>query len=178
MPGVMWLSGGAKMKKLPGIILIISFCTVWTFAQGRRLPRFEDYPAKKFTGKPAPARIPSRIIRNEVWRAILREQAQIGPNFAGHYTLVRSSCGSGCSSLFVVDARTGKFYDLSPVLSVATVPGQDEEKIQHRPDSRLLILAGGVGFNDGSPWEVEGKFYYEWRGGRLSLIRRGKVKKY
>jgi hypothetical protein len=178
MPGVMWLAGGVKMNKLLGMVLVLSMSSVWTLAQGKRRPRFENYPAKRFLGKPAPARISSRVIRDDVCRAILSQQAQKGPNFAGHYTIVRCSCGSGCSLLFIVDARTGRFYDLSPVDSVAIVIRQDEEHIQYRIDSRLLVLAGGIGFNDGSPWEVEGKYYYEWRGGRLKLIRRDGVRKY
>jgi hypothetical protein len=178
MPGVMWLSYGVRMNKLSGIVLTIALSSAWASAQGRRLPRFENYPAKRFTGKPAPARISSHAIRDDVCRAVLKQQAQEGPNFAGHYTLVRCSCGSGCSALYVVDARNGRFYDLSPVSSVAIVPCQDEEAIQQRIDSRLLILAGGLGFEDGSPWEVEGKYYYEWRAGRLKLIRKGRVKKY
>jgi hypothetical protein len=177
MPGVMWLSDDVRMKKLSAIVLTIALSSAWALAQGRRLPRFEDYPAKKFAGKPAPARISSRAIPEDVCRAVLKQQAQEGPNFAGHYTLVRCTCGSGCSALYVVDARTGRFYDLSPVGSVAIVPCQDEEAVQYRNDSRLLILGGGLGFY-GSPREIEGKNYYEWRGGRLKLIRKSRVKKY
>lgn len=47
---------------------------------------------------------------------VLRDgKEQPGPNFAGHYIVVRWPCGSPCGMMAIVDAETGKFY--SPPIS-------------------------------------------------------------
>lgn len=43
--------------------------------------------------------------------AINRELAK-GPNFAGHYTIVTTGCGTGCTSNLLVDRNTGKIADI------------------------------------------------------------------
>ena len=43
--------------------------------------------------------------------------------------------------------------------------GNDEERVDFRPDSRLLIISGCI--NDGT---APGKFYYLWTGKRLQRI--------
>ena len=34
-----------------------------------------------------------------------------GPDFAGHYTVAIASCGTDCSSVYIVDVATGQIYD-------------------------------------------------------------------
>src|ERR1035438_1603912 len=42
----------------------------------------------------------------------MREGAAMGPNFAGHYTIVTWGCGSSCVSAVVVNANTGAVHRL------------------------------------------------------------------
>ena len=161
------------------VILRISIATMlWAcgaLAQEQPLPRFEDYPAPgKFTGKPVPAIIAGQPAR--FYRTRIRSGAKEGPNFAGHYTVVTWGCGSGCRWYAVVDARTGRVYFNPKAASVMTVPYQDEDSLQFRIDSRLLVVSGYV-------WglrheQSEAKYYYEWRNNRFKLLRRTQIKKY
>jgi hypothetical protein len=59
---------------------------------------------------------------------------QQGANFAGHYTIVVTGCGTGCTSNLMVDRRTGK---------VSRVPYGGEMQqmltLRHRVNSNLLV---------------------------------------
>ena len=161
------------MRTILQIILAATFLSSGEFAQERNAPRFEDYPAqRKFTSKPAPAIISHP--RARLFRTMIRTQAQNKPNFAGHYSLATWGCGSGCRGFAVIDARTGRVYFNPKALNVGTVPFQDEDSLQFRPSSRLLIISGYVdGFRG---YQSEAKFYYEWKSNRFRLIRKTKIK--
>ena len=136
-----------------------------------REPRFEDYPAARFTGRPAPAAISGRRARR--YRTMIRTQAAEGPNFAGRYTVATWGCGTGCLQFAVVDARTGRVYFHPQAETVGAVSYQDEERLQFRPDSRLFVVSGQLLGRGG--FEDEGKFYYEWKNNRFRLLRKGRV---
>jgi hypothetical protein len=137
-------------------------------------PRFEQYPAPKaFTGKPAPP-----ILKTPGEEAIdteIREGAAKGPNFAGHYTIVKWGCGSACVSIAVADAMTGiigesPFSILGYATSLrfpddTTTHTTDFEPVAYRLNSRLLIVRG-------CPEDKScGAYYYEWTGSRFKLLR-------
>ncbi len=129
-------------------------------------PRFEDFPARIFKGKPARPLLLSAQARS--FRTRLREGAQKGPNFAGHYTIVTWGCGSACQQLAVVDARTGRVY-FSKTLSYATYGldiGSEEAGLKYRLDSKLLILVGTPGEEE----NLSGTFYYKWENNEFKLI--------
>ena len=100
--------------------------------------------------------------------------AKDGPNFAGHYTIVRWGCGSDCRQFAIVDARTGTVYFPRELTQIDSGPyiGDDplasEESLQFRRDSRLLIAVGRryVGEKD----RGIGKYYYRWQNNKLKLI--------
>src|SRR5947209_5181169 len=70
-------------------------------------PKFVDYRERTvFRGEPAGAVINTPKARQ--FRTRLREDSRLGPNFAGHYTVVFWGCGSGCAQLAVVNAINGK----------------------------------------------------------------------
>lgn len=156
-------------------VILVAFLACWSpQAQAQRSLRFEEYPAPTtFKGKPAPAKIVGPSAR--LFRTVIRRGASEGPNFAGHYTIVSWGCGSSCIMLAIVDARTGAVHIPAGLLQLETSPWFDndpfaqEEWVQFRKDSRLLVLVGGGYF--GKNARRKGKYFYEWCGDRLRLIR-------
>ena len=74
----------------------------------------------------------------------------------------------------VIDARTGKVYFNPQALQVAMLRFQDEDHLQYRLDSRLLVVSGDV--MDASGREKETKLFFEWKGNRFKLIRKAAIK--
>ncbi len=115
-------------------------------------PNFGDYKVGAiYKGAIAPVVIPQRWRR---YRTMIREGANSGPQFAGHYRIAQWGCGSGCSMFVIVDSESGKIFD-GPGETVAELPGdwwryaapEDEkkdwpERIESHPDSRLLKING------------------------------------
>ncbi len=68
-----------------------------------------------------------------------------GPNFAGHFVIVRWGCGSPCLMAAIVDLRTGRVFPPpfhhGPGHSYFQVPWSwpNEPPLAYRLDSRLLI---------------------------------------
>lgn len=151
-------------------MLILSFNAA-VMAQPRRagaraLPRFDDYPALPlFKGQNAPLRL-TRESRE--FKTRLREAAREKPNFAGHYIVARWGCGSGCLSGAFIDARSGRVYMLpfTIVCCFGMDLDQDAERMEFRPDSKLLIIRGLL--NEEGP---AGTRYYKWEGNRLVLLK-------
>ena len=162
--------------KIIWLIIVIILLTQVATAQNKPLPRFKDYPAKVFKGKPAPAKISGS--RARLFRTVIREGAKEGPNFAGHYTIVIWGVGLNISQLAIVDAQSGKVY-FPPNLIQINVPFNISEldaeyALDFQSNSRLLIVAGGrMGIGND---EEYGKFYYEWRNNQLRLIHAIKKK--
>lgn len=145
-----------------------------TVAVQQQYPSFDDFPVRHmYSGKPASAKIIGN--RARMYRTRIREGAAKGPNFAGRYTIVRWGCGSDCQQFAIVDAASGQIFSPREILQIESCcfTGLDslstEETIQFRKDSRLLITVG-LRFV-GEKNEQLGKFYYEWRGNRLRLLR-------
>lgn len=154
----------------------VSESTVITTSSIRR---FEDYSAtQKFTGRPATPIIANQ--RARLYRTIIRQDAQEGPNFAGHYTIARWGCGSTCVGFAIIDARTGRVHFHPKALQVMQVPYQAEDVLQFRPDSRMLIISGeilSVEPDGPSTAGRVGKFYYEWKNNRFTLLETVGVKR-
>jgi hypothetical protein len=141
---------------------------LWLLAMAGDPPTFEQFKVnEKFTGKPAAPILRTRMQRT--FRTMIRDAAQGGPNFAGHYTLAEWGCGAGCVSMAVVDSKSGNAFDgpfslLGYDLSYVYEGG--EEQLEFRPDSRLIIARG-------CPEEKDcGTYYYEWAGERFKLVRK------
>jgi hypothetical protein len=110
-----------------------------------------------------------------MFRTMITTQAKGQPNFAGHYTLATWGCGSDCRGFALIDARTGRVYFNPRAWNVAGVPFQDEDRLQFRPDSRLLIISAWVDGVGG--YQEEATFYYVWKDNRFRLIRKAKIRK-
>lgn len=72
-------------------------------------PKFEQFPAKAWQGTAATVRLASPKWARRM-RTVLREGAKVGPNFAGHFTIVHWGCGSSCQVQAIIDARTGEVF--------------------------------------------------------------------
>lgn len=93
-------------------------------------------------------------------------------NFAGHFIIGTCPCGSGCHSLFMWDAITGKFYQRLPpgVIDVGPYDTAGPDPVeykgeQYRVDSSLLIVDGCI---EGS-CDCATR-YYRWDGSRFRKI--------
>src|SRR5215469_1656092 len=130
--------------------------------------KFEDYAAATdFKGKPAIPILTTRFAR--MFRTQIRDAAKKGPNFAGHYTIAEWGCGSGCVSMAVVDAASGRVFAV-PFKSLAlplpeNANARELQGLVYKVNSRLFIA-------DGCPEEVKcGTYYYEWTANRFKLLR-------
>jgi hypothetical protein len=139
---------------------------------GSSAPRFEDYRVAIIP--PIAKRNTEAIVDRDAGESEIRKVAGEGPDFAGRYAVVKWSCGSGCSSIVIVNVRTGRIY--SPPFLGASRCGKslDTPLLSYKFNSSLLIVRGSLEipdrtnntFSDGSC----GVFYYVWSGRGLKLI--------
>jgi hypothetical protein len=106
-------------------------------------PQFNDYPVRHvYRGQPARPII-TKEFRSH--RTMIRLGADSDVEFAGHYTIPRWGCGTGCNAFVVVDSISGKVYE---GFGVAELPFKwleqhgDEEvaRMEFHPNSRLLKI--------------------------------------
>ena len=142
---------------------VILAAVVVVSAQGTSAPpRFDDYPThQRFEGKPAAPKLDSPNAR--LYRTRIREGVEKGwgvydgtagperpgPNFAGHYIVIRWGCGSPCIQMAVVDADTGNVYPppisannggfALPLLTLGNRVSRIAE-IDFRLNSRLMVV--------------------------------------
>jgi hypothetical protein len=138
-------------------------------------PRFENYPADVYAGKPAPLNLRSHRMAR-MYRTSIREQLnEAGINFAGHYTIAVMGCGTGCSITAIVDARNGNAYFPRVLDGWSVEPGvyefkEDEDVRTFRTDSRLLKIIGAPQLSAEEKWGAPGIYYYEWKNNRLRQV--------
>lgn len=107
-------------------------------------------------------------------RSIIRAEFHQPANFAGHYRIAIWGCGTDCRDFAILDKKTGKVYTMPGVDEIAGVMGNDDERIDFRLGSRLLVISGC--FNDDCiPDNTRnnpkaGKYRYLWNGKTLQLI--------
>ncbi|HEX7287491.1 MAG TPA: hypothetical protein VF532_14990 [Candidatus Angelobacter sp.] len=143
----------------------------YAFAQDENegwLLKFGDYAVKEvFAGKPARPQIVEK--NHRTFRTVITEAAAKGPNFAGHYTVAEWGCGSGCMSVAVVDAATGKVFPAPfQILTMPLVTGEDAHEFKgavYRLRSRLFIADGCQEDKSCST------SYYEWKDDKFEVLR-------
>ena len=158
------------MKLLITILCVISFMST-TLAQTSATPRFEDYPVQVFKGRMAALKLSGSEARN--FRTRLREGAQQGVNFAGHYTIVQWGCGTACLQVAFIDAKTGAVFFPRELngFGVWFWGEKDYDAVQFKPDSRLLVVSGFPASEGEGDEPKSGLYYYEWTGTRLRLVK-------
>jgi len=106
---------------------------------------------------------------NGSWRNPIKAS---GPNFAGHYFVIRWGCGSDCLMMAIIDAKTGKVY--SPPLSGAGtelyVPMDTlgDREIDFEPQSSRMILRNACKVARSEC----GVYYFNWKDDRFTLVKR------
>ena len=139
-------------------------------------PRFEDFPARPlFKGKPAAPDVRSHP-RSRMFRTMIRYGAKAGANFAGHYSIVRWGCGSGCLMLAIVDEKTGHVYhpenlgtvDFTNIdFDTFAKQGSTDDLVTYHPDSKLISVIGAINEDSG----LRGISYFVWENNKLRRIR-------
>jgi hypothetical protein len=160
------------MKKILSAFLFISLLFAVALAVERQAaPRFENYAVPVYKGNPAPVNLNSAK-GARMFRTNLREGARKGVNFAGHYALITWGCGAGCVDVGIVDEKTGSVYFPKEIAGFNPWYWDDnEEPLQFKPDSRLLVLSGFPGTEANLANPRGGLYYYEWTGARLRLVK-------
>jgi hypothetical protein len=141
-------------------------------------PAFADYVADNFQGRSASVDLASHPLASR-FRTRLREAADRGPNFAGHYTIASWGCGSGCFQHAIVDARNGRvffppqvqFVEVMRVAEPEHLSVEDVLRRYFRRDSALFIVVGRPLTGEPLDGKDEGIFYYRWTGTALRLVR-------
>jgi len=140
---------------------------VWLLTFGKGAPANQTYPfdaypvSKIFHGTPAQPQLSTPYFKQ--YRTRIREGAKHGPNFAGHYTFVEWGCGSACGTDVIVDALSGRIYQLDQNISYCCI---DEAGIHYRLNSTLVVIVDCAASPPGK--ECVRKFY-NWNGSRLVL---------
>jgi hypothetical protein len=134
-------------------------------------PSFEQYPVRPTPAARDPARAP-RLTSKEarLYRTVIRDEFTQPANFAGHYRVAIWGCGTDCRNFAIVDKYTGATYTMPGVQAIAGVMGNDDERVDFRPGSRLLIVAGCFNDDCDDSSAKAARFFYEWTGTRLRQI--------
>jgi hypothetical protein len=170
-----------------GRIVIEVLTAIGVYAQSQvAIPRFEEYPVTEtFSGPPAKPilttgeqrRYRSRILNGvakgtDVWSGSWRSPIKSsGPNFAGHYFVIRWGCGSNCLMMAIVDAQNGSVHapPLSGVGSELYVPlDMLDREIDFQLTSSLMILRNACA----SGRNECGVYYFNWDGVHFVLLKR------
>ena len=128
---------------------------------------FEQFPVvASFTGLPHSPDVSTGDAKR--FSSEIRKEAEKGPNFAGHFTIAKWGCGSGCISWAIIDAATGKVWP-APFTVSGTGCGDSaeycEQKIEFRINSELIVVTGAR--NE----KGAGHYFYRWHNGSLSLVQ-------
>lgn len=106
---------------------------------------FKEFAVERiYTGAPV---APKLSREQRAFRTMIREGAKSKVEFAGHYTVPRWGCGSGCSTFAIVDSITGTVYN---GFNVADLPVTwlekhgEQEQMEFHPNSRLIKIDGCI----------------------------------
>lgn len=160
------------MKRIAFLAFTLTFLASFSYGQSLEFEGYRTTVVKKtakaidFRNSPGASNFRTR----------LREAIAAGEvNFAGRYIITGWGCGTGCSQMAIIDARTGRVYMPDQLAGVSAWFGaldDDYEVYTYKKDSRLLIVKGIAGpMTDGNSDQQSGTYYYEWRSNRLRLIK-------
>lgn len=125
-------------------------------------PRFEDFPATAYAGKPASVDLQGA--KSRLYASRLRWASHQPVNFSGRYILATWGCGASCVMGAVIDAKTGSVTWLP--FTVCCWKLEITEPLQYRRDSHLLIVHGSLD-EKGTASEIH---YFDFDGRRFAPI--------
>jgi len=139
-------------------------------------PKFKNFPAEIHLGENVGLSFRSKVARE--YRTRLSQWAKERPNFAGHYILATWGCGTNCTQIAIVDAKTGVAYSPAGASFNAADNVHDDllqgsdlwhatGAVRFRADSRLLVLIGMPEERDNE----RGISYFVWESNRMKRIR-------
>lgn len=166
--------GNMKLVILTATLIFLS--TICFAQQSKKAPNFGDFPLTVYRGKVASLKLRSHP-KARMYRTMLHLSIQDGVNFAGHYIIGTWGCGSNCLTIAIIDAKTGNVFFPSELLDFGQgfefKEGNEENPLQFKPNSNLIIAEGILGFDiDNS--SKSGKYYFVWKGNHLRLVRKEK----
>ncbi len=167
--------------------MLVTSCTGLPQSRAGAEPSFEDYAvAETFQGVPAPpvlvtaeqrryqTRIRNGVMKGEgVWYGSWKNPIETrGPNFAGHYFVIRWGCGSDCLMMAIVDAKTGHVY-APPLRGAGTelyvnMDLLGDREIDFHPQSSLMVLRNVC--RDAR--NECGVYSFNWQNDRFVLVKR------
>jgi hypothetical protein len=169
------------------VLILVADCTAFPQSSRRAEPRLEDYPVTEiYKGAPATpilvtseqrqyrTRIRNGVMSGEgVWSGSWKDPIKTnGPNFAGHYFVIRWGCGSNCLMMAVVDAKSGKVY--APPLSGAgtelyvNMDMLGDREIDFKPQSSLMVLRNACRIARSEC----GVYSFNWQNNKFTLLKR------
>jgi hypothetical protein len=127
---------------------------------------------------------------DDLYRTILQDAIRKGPNFAGHFELVKFQLGNGPVGAVIVDAKSGSVFHLpSQVVredffiydtdclalnkkwrTSAAEEDDDASALSFLPGSELLIVKRCIG--SGNVVRGMEKSYFRWHGKRWIVVKR------
>ena len=115
------------------LLCMLCIATVAGPLKAKTTPKFSDYPIKAIYR--GPSKLPD--FKNDEYTEFKVkseiEKMKKGPDFAGHYTIMRGGCGSDCIFTIAVDNITGKIFNLEI--------DNYHSDIKYKIDSKMLLVS-------------------------------------
>ena len=130
----------------------------------QKTPTFSQYTVPVEKIRSITVDISTRSAR--MYRTNLRNAAKEGVNFAGHYIVTTWGCGTNCQVGAIIDARNGRVYFPAQLagfgVGFESWLGEDDP-LEFKPDSKLLILKGYDNSELNKEHPVGGYYYLVWK---------------
>lgn len=88
-----------------GAIFLLASCLSASAETALAEPTFAEYPATEVLAQEAVH--PDYTGEASMYRTMIREGIEDGPNAGGHYTIIPIGCGVACTVVAMVDLRDG-----------------------------------------------------------------------
>lgn len=144
-----------------------------------QLVPYHQYPAAVYSGANAAVNFASNS-KAKAFKSHLLTAAKHKPDFAGHYVLTSWGCGAFCTTMAVLDVKTGNVYFPDPFKNNPDwsnrLIGYTFEKPQ--VNSRLLVIKAQLTkLPRNTPGALSGPkiqqtLYFQWQNNKLVLLRK------
>jgi len=154
-------------------MLAMGLCPLVAVAQSNADDDAEMFQKYKivdvFHGKPAPLDLSSSDAR--MYRTQLRYAIRQGPKFAGYYAVGTWGCGTGCTTVAIIDLRTGKSTFFATIQEWFDGGDFQLSELKYKLNSRAWHVIGDLN-EQGKPADR----WFLWTGDKFELIRTTPVK--